>query len=138
MHVIVLIVFTFQVAQVFKSLLASRLARLVFVLFLCYHGAHQVKEPPLCFRKLSELFQLHRDLVEADPNYDLFPGSGPVRRPQTPPDHMTARHAGSPAISGVSIGSQTTTQSPPQPAAPSPRTSGRPSGSCSPAPSGSS
>eukprot|EP00668_Euglena_longa_P000255 GGOE01000342.1.p1 GENE.GGOE01000342.1~~GGOE01000342.1.p1 ORF type:complete len:1064 (-),score=355.40 GGOE01000342.1:342-3062(-) len=31
----------------------------------------EVKEPPLCFRKLSELFQLHRDLVEADPNYDL-------------------------------------------------------------------
>jgi hypothetical protein len=31
----------------------------------------EIREPPLCFRKLSELFELHRDLVEADPNYEL-------------------------------------------------------------------
>jgi hypothetical protein len=32
---------------------------------------NEIKEPPLCFTKLSNLFHIHRDLVAVDPNYDL-------------------------------------------------------------------
>lgn len=32
---------------------------------------NEIKDPPECFRKLSEMFYLHRDFIEANANYEL-------------------------------------------------------------------